>query len=247
MYTIEGDTARDSIPVTSFAAFCGSKDLRKRPMDDVMNSAVVYAPDYTRVVFHQAPILGLDQAKAEKIFARTKTVCLGRKQQVTFWRAHDACLSVTVNRDLTVSVNRGEPLAPTDPAAKYPAGTFNRRALEWLLSDDTGTSSRTIVAATTGLTIAFHKTGTPRDMGDFGRCVRMLDALPELRSKLYRVSERHPEWSPLIERWGELQALYRKAIELDDPNRVFRSTLAEVLEDVDRIESGHARRRPRVA
>lgn len=83
------------------------------------------------------------------------------------------------------------------------------RMLAWTLSSDTGVSSKTIAKIALGLTpggpFGFD---IPHDGGDFGRCYRLLQAVPELRAALTLVAEVCPKWRPLVERWDEIEAAY---------------------------------------
>lgn len=93
--------------------------------------------------------------------------------------------------------------------------TTNSQALSWVVSDDTGSSSLTIwavmmgVTSPTGRSSRFMTLGTPpADPDDFGRCVRLLDLVPEWKNRLAEVSSRYPRWEPLIRHWDELTTLY---------------------------------------
>jgi hypothetical protein len=79
---------------------------------------------------------------------------------------------------------------------------------EWLLSDDTCMSSKTICAVMTGTKYA--DPDVPYDAGDFGRCYRLLELFPEWRARLPEVAAKHPKWGPLVSAWDELTALYRR-------------------------------------
>ena len=48
----------------------------------------------------------------------------------------------------------------------------------------------------------------PYDPGDFGGCVHLLEACPELREKLPLMKDHGKEWSALVNHWGELEAIY---------------------------------------
>ena len=80
----------------------------------------------------------------------------------------------------------------------------------WFSSDDTGLSSQYLasVLSDRGLIENNH----PHDIADFGRCVRLLDAVPELRAKLPRLSDvKHGRvWTAIYEYWAELELLYRE-------------------------------------
>ena len=79
----------------------------------------------------------------------------------------------------------------------------------WLQSDHTGMSSLWILQAMCirgGVVYAY-----PQDAGDFGRCLGLLRAAPELREKLGDVAATGKEWSILVENWKELEGLHARA------------------------------------
>lgn len=85
--------------------------------------------------------------------------------------------------------------------------TLDRRALNWIVGPDTGTSSTTIWAVMMGAT--YPRQSRPSDASDFGRCYRLLEAIPEWRARLPEVAEAHPEWAPLVAVWAELEDIWR--------------------------------------
>lgn len=90
----------------------------------------------------------------------------------------------------------------------------------WLASDETGESSLALAWAlrepATSETVAhgrwpaFDRDAYPRDPGDFGRCVTMLEAVPVLRERLGQAAGISPVWSRLIAAWDDLESLYRE-------------------------------------
>lgn len=94
--------------------------------------------------------------------------------------------------------------------------TVHRIAL-WLLSGDTGVSSETIVRVAMG---ADGRKGLPDDISldapydahDFGRCYRLLKAIPELRPEIERTGKRVKAWAPVAKHWDELVALYEREL-----------------------------------
>ena len=82
--------------------------------------------------------------------------------------------------------------------------------LAWRSSWDTGISSLTIYSVFTGSPLPAPGADVPHDPADFGRCHRLLKIAPEWRADLQRVAESHPKWAPLVEAWGELEALYEE-------------------------------------
>lgn len=99
-----------------------------------------------------------------------------------------------------------------ESAARKAAGD---RELEWLFGTDTGTSSLTIFSVLSSAhghraLTGSRQAGVPHDPDDFGRCHRLLERIPEWRSRLPEVAARHKDWAPLVERWGDLESLWRE-------------------------------------
>lgn len=89
--------------------------------------------------------------------------------------------------------------------------TIPRAAVEWEAGNDTGISSRNIwrhMALGVQPDGAF---GYPHDPDDFGRCYRLLKAVPEWRERIGEMA-RYPIWRGLVKQWDRLEALYLKEI-----------------------------------
>jgi len=90
---------------------------------------------------------------------------------------------------------------------------------KWLASDDTGASSKFmahVLSESAKYPVSWYGAGgipkpaPPLDPEDFGRCVRMLDAAPELRQHISAMASHGPVWEALSKRWNELESLYRQ-------------------------------------
>ena len=81
---------------------------------------------------------------------------------------------------------------------------------QWIVSGDTGISSKTIWSVMMGVEMA--RPYPPLDPGDFGRCWRLLILVPAWRTRLHEVSARYPVWGPMVRDWRELERLYCAAI-----------------------------------
>lgn len=80
------------------------------------------------------------------------------------------------------------------------------KMLEWSLSGDTGSSSKTMLRAA----LRPIKGGDiPHDPSDFGRCYRLLEAVPDLRLYFPKMVENCPRLTPYINEWDELSRLYQ--------------------------------------
>lgn len=84
-------------------------------------------------------------------------------------------------------------------------------ALKWIVSRDTGLSSRTIWGVMMGVDCEWPS--LPYDPADFGRCYRLLMLMPSWRERLPDVATRYPEWGPLVAAWSELEQMYLAALE----------------------------------
>lgn len=82
-------------------------------------------------------------------------------------------------------------------------------AVSWVNSGDTGMSSLALWAHMAGAETPRGGWSHPWDTSDFGRCVRLLDRVPEWRARLHEMSARSPYWAALVARWNEVEALYR--------------------------------------
>lgn len=83
--------------------------------------------------------------------------------------------------------------------------------MEWIISWDTGISSKTIWMIMTGKTVNDYGS-PPRDPSDFGRCYRLLEKFTEWKPRLSEVSARFTTWEPYIAAWPELTALYEEEL-----------------------------------
>jgi len=80
--------------------------------------------------------------------------------------------------------------------------------LKWLLSDDTGISSKNIIRRF--LNLPTESFGWPHDAADFGRCYRMLKLCPFIDISIMKDVDRI--WADLVDKWQEVSNLYEKNI-----------------------------------
>lgn len=77
-------------------------------------------------------------------------------------------------------------------------------ALAWIVGPDTGLSSRAIWATMAG--VRDGPKDHPLDPADLGRCLRLLDAVPEWHPRIGEMASVSPQWAALVARWGDLRA-----------------------------------------
>lgn len=84
----------------------------------------------------------------------------------------------------------------------------------WRKTDQVGASSD-FMAAILG-SAGIRDYAYPHDPADFGRCITLLEAAPELKDRLPKMAETGKEWAALVLHWDKLEAMYTKALEDDN-------------------------------
>ncbi len=77
----------------------------------------------------------------------------------------------------------------------------------WALSDDVGLSSKDLARETCG--IAVRNPYHPSDTSDFGRCYRLVLAVPEAREAVDRLGQNDVIWARLARVWDEATAAFK--------------------------------------
>ncbi|SDY99321.1 hypothetical protein SAMN04488069_12916 [Hymenobacter psychrophilus] len=85
--------------------------------------------------------------------------------------------------------------------------------VDWITGSDTGTSSITIILALNGRPAPRYGFDIPYDMGDLGRCIRMLEKFPELEARLPELPAILPMWTPYVDCWRDLKRKYTEVNE----------------------------------
>jgi hypothetical protein len=82
--------------------------------------------------------------------------------------------------------------------------SIEARVLTWALTGETGASSKCLAAHLTGNECDGNY---PHDGGDFGKCIGLLNAVPELRPLLPKMAEVNRYWAALVPEWNRIEAL----------------------------------------
>ena len=84
----------------------------------------------------------------------------------------------------------------------------NQNLNAWLKFGDRGISSEAIVSKITGLNLTGrHGLQHPYDVADFRRCCELLQAVPELKNRLFEMESASPQWKRFVENWDEFEGL----------------------------------------
>ena len=89
----------------------------------------------------------------------------------------------------------------------------NQLALDWIVSCDTGSSSITIWSVMMGAANA--RPSHPYDPADFGRCLRLLELIPEWKTRMHLMREMGPKWCALVDHWDELKTSMENEVGID--------------------------------
>lgn len=100
-------------------------------------------------------------------------------------------------------------------------GSVTDRACRWIVSGDTGISSKAIWAVMMGVHDALpnHSRSTPSDASDFGRCYRLLKLIPEWEDSLRKMKAidfdctingvRYDKmWSRFVDNYFKMKRMY---------------------------------------
>jgi hypothetical protein len=85
---------------------------------------------------------------------------------------------------------------------------IERKVIRWLLSGDTGVSSTALCAHMIGEKPEEDDYSPPSDPSDLGRCLRLLEILPEWKARVPEMAVHGPGWAGLVEQWDTIVNLY---------------------------------------
>lgn len=88
-----------------------------------------------------------------------------------------------------------------------PAAEYGGNVRRWLAGPDTGASSIALCKRLVG-NFTGDSPPHPWDPDDFGRCHRLLHAMPGWRARIGEAAELSPTWERLVAAWDELEKLY---------------------------------------
>ncbi|HZH10606.1 MAG TPA: hypothetical protein VEZ24_09560 [Microvirga sp.] len=78
------------------------------------------------------------------------------------------------------------------------------RAHKWIIGHDTGASSEAIWAHMMNAGEPRSGWFYPLDPADLGRCLRLLELIPEWKPRLPEMAAHSKEWAALVSQWGHL-------------------------------------------
>lgn len=98
-----------------------------------------------------------------------------------------------------------------------------KRMMQWLANGNRGSSSNTMFEVITGIKCQdYDYQDHPYDQGDFGRCKKLIDLIPELKDGFEKLSKLSKAWKNIIANWDKLCELY------DSKDKVFFTFLEKL-------------------
>jgi len=96
--------------------------------------------------------------------------------------------------------------------------TVRERAIWWFSKGEVGLSSKVMCTffLTGGIAGIFPH--YPHDPDDFGRCYKLLEAIPEWKEELPDLATLSEPWSKLVENWDTLTEMYEQNVAEDWKN-----------------------------
>jgi hypothetical protein len=93
---------------------------------------------------------------------------------------------------------------------------IEKRIGEWITSDGTGISSCAIVAIMMGADPAkMGRKDAPRDPADLGRCLRLLELIPEWKPRMHEMAKLGGRWPAAVKCWEEISACMDAEVGID--------------------------------
>lgn len=93
----------------------------------------------------------------------------------------------------------------------YLSNDAARRVIAWMVAGDSGISSETMAS----IALDVEKKDSfglrpPSDPSDFGRCYRLVMAVPEIIDVFPHIARKVPKFKGILDNWDELCALYER-------------------------------------
>lgn len=93
--------------------------------------------------------------------------------------------------------------------------SVERRAAQWIVGPDTGASSKAIWAHMMGVKPPYNIYAHPFDPADLGRCLRLLQLIPEWQPRLKEMAAHSKNWERLLAQWDVLELTMEHEVGID--------------------------------
>ncbi len=113
----------------------------------------------------------------------------------------------------------------TEPVPAPEGKTVEENATWWLQNGERGMSSETMFfwLNVTNIPSPLKKPSgaSPSDPGDFSRCYKLLQAVPQWKGELHRLKPVSPTWAALVDNWDKLTSMYEEEVQTKKDNGMY--------------------------
>lgn len=94
------------------------------------------------------------------------------------------------------------------PVTGFDLGPLAKKVLTWFADGNYGAASQTL-AFWAAFNVRRGGDSHPTNGESFGRCLSLLEEVPELRERLPLMKTCSPQWSCIVDQWGEIEELHK--------------------------------------
>ena len=108
------------------------------------------------------------------------------------------------------------------------------KLIKWFIEGDVSRSAMSIVGA---FYEAMPEYGyvRPHDGSDFGRCIRLIETVPEMMDGVIELSRNFASWQALLENWEGLKLEHKTVIEKGVSDKKLHDIIRDMYKIVDRV------------
>ena len=92
---------------------------------------------------------------------------------------------------------------------------MKEKLLKWYATGEKGLSSENMAATVLGLPSRLYH---PCDPADLNRCIKLVDAVPEIKTKFPEIAKLSPQWKEVINNWEKLREMFISEVGFDWQN-----------------------------
>jgi hypothetical protein len=183
-----------------------------KTLDSMIDLSVVFFEENYSVKKEETLFSYESKKLSFSIVDKNKIFEVSEKNGATYFCAiHEGCLKSFLNKSELENKISNKSISSVDPIVN--------KAIDWLDNGQVGLSSATMCATFFPQLKQHHKLKDlydyddilevhyPYDNGDFGRCLKLIESVPEIKSRLGELKSLSKEWSNLVDNWTEIESL----------------------------------------
>jgi hypothetical protein len=190
------------------------KKSNMKTMDDMIEFSIVFLDKNLTVKEEDAIFVNKDKTINFALVNEKSIIEIKDESGVNYYGAvHEGCFKTFLNKnELEKELNK-QTISSNDEVVN--------KAINWLDNGRVGLSSATMCGTFFPQLKDHHKLkdkydydgnleiNHPHDNGDFSRCVKFLDAVPEVRARMDELKPLSKEWKNLVEKWDQIESLMK--------------------------------------